>query len=129
MRPFLYVAGLFRSGTTLVQELLTQKGKSFIFHEPRFGDGWWQFEEHDRRFLRECWGLSLPKFTNIGDTWSYFQNDLGLQALFLSHPPRLRREAALSGQLKLCHIGLPSCIPRRKSKDQEPRLSVSGSWP
>jgi len=74
MKPFLYIAGLFRSGTTLVQELLTEKDVSFIFHEPRFGDGWWQFQEHDRNYLRTHWNLELPAYLpNVGETWDWFQ--------------------------------------------------------
>lgn len=78
MKPFIHIAGLFRSGTTLVQELLTEQDKSFIFHEPRFGDGIWQFEEHDRRYLRK-WGWDPPKFSTIGDTWKWFMEDKGIQ--------------------------------------------------
>jgi len=77
MKDFIYVAGLFRSGTTLVQEMLTEKGKSFIFHEPRFGDGWWQFEGLDRSYLR-TWDVELPKFESIGNLFQWFEGQ-GIQ--------------------------------------------------
>jgi hypothetical protein len=58
--------------------MLTEKDKGFIFHEPRFGDGWWQFEHLDRSYLR-TWGWDPPKFANIGNTWAWFMDEKGLQ--------------------------------------------------
>ena len=78
MKPFIVISGLFRSGTTLLQEMLTEKDTSFIFHEPRFGDGWWQFEHIDRLYLRK-WGWDPPKFDTIADTWKWFMETKRLQ--------------------------------------------------
>jgi hypothetical protein len=45
-KPFVYVSGLMRTGTTLMQEQLTSLPYSFIFHEPRLGEG--KFDIKDR---------------------------------------------------------------------------------
>lgn len=37
--PFIYIASLMRTGSTVLQELLTSLPHSFIFHEPRLGEG------------------------------------------------------------------------------------------
>lgn len=36
MKPFIYIAAFVRSGSTLLEEMLTQLPYSYIFHEPRF---------------------------------------------------------------------------------------------
>ncbi|MCK4776981.1 MAG: sulfotransferase domain-containing protein [Actinomycetia bacterium] len=80
MKPFIIIVGLFRSGTTLAQELLTQKDVSFIFHEPRFFEMGWQFQNYDKKYLAEKWGLTFPnKFLSTAEVWKYFMEDLGLQ--------------------------------------------------
>lgn len=35
--PFIYISSLLRTGSTLLQEMLTKIPYSFIFHEPQFG--------------------------------------------------------------------------------------------
>jgi len=79
MKPFILIAGLFRSGTTLAQELLTEQGISYIFHEPRFFDMPWQFQVYDRKYLAEKWGLHLPQFENTAALWEYMMETLNLQ--------------------------------------------------
>jgi len=37
-KPFIYIAGLMRTGSTVLQESLTCLPYSFIFHEPRLGE-------------------------------------------------------------------------------------------
>lgn len=36
MKPFIYIAAFVRSGSTLLQEMLTYLPYSYIFHEPSF---------------------------------------------------------------------------------------------
>jgi len=36
VKPFIYIAAFVRSGSTLLEEMLTQLPYSYIFHEPRF---------------------------------------------------------------------------------------------
>jgi hypothetical protein len=79
MKPFILIVGLFRSGTTLAQELLIEKNKSFIFHEPRFFDMAWQFQEHDRNYLAKEWNMILPQFGSTAEVWEFFMEELGLQ--------------------------------------------------
>ena len=56
-RPFIYIAGLQRTCSTLLQELLTEKGKCFFFHEPWFGTGLFENHKTSIKMLDE-WGLS-----------------------------------------------------------------------
>lgn len=79
MKPFILIVGLFRSGTTLAQELLTQNNVSFIFHEPRFFDMAWQFQNHDRNYLSKEWDMVLPQFSSTAEVWEFFMEELGLQ--------------------------------------------------
>ena len=53
MYPFIYIASVMRTGSTMLQEALTQKGKSFIFHEPKF---------HTGKFQNK--GIDAPRFVN-----------------------------------------------------------------
>ena len=55
-KPFIYIAGLQRTGSTLIQELLTEKGKCFFFHEPWFGSGLFENYKTSVEILNE-WGL------------------------------------------------------------------------
>ena len=63
----------------MAQELLTEQNKSFIFHEPRFFDMGWQFQEHDRNYLSKEWATILPKFHSTAEVWEFFMEEMGLQ--------------------------------------------------
>ena len=62
-KPFIYIAGLMRTGSTLIQELLTEKGKCFFFHEPWFGTGLFENYETSVKMLNE-WGLNGERLLN-----------------------------------------------------------------
>lgn len=38
-KPFIFIAGVMRTGTTLLQEMFTRLPESYMFHEPWFGQG------------------------------------------------------------------------------------------
>jgi len=60
-RPFIYIAGLRRSGSTVLSETLTRLPHSFIFREPRVAEN--RFSVHDsdvELFLR--YGIDLIAF-------------------------------------------------------------------
>lgn len=62
-KPFIYIAGLQRTGSTLIQELLTEKGKCFFFHEPWFGSGLFENHKTSIEMLNE-WGLNGEAILN-----------------------------------------------------------------
>lgn len=48
--PFVYIASLMRTGSTVIQEALTELPHSFIFHEPHLGRNRFDIKE---RFLKD----------------------------------------------------------------------------
>jgi hypothetical protein len=44
MKPFVYIASLMRTGSTVLQEILTKLPYSYIFHEPRLGENRFNIE-------------------------------------------------------------------------------------
>jgi len=46
-KPFIYIAALPRSGSTVLSEFLTQLPQAFIFHEPRFASGEAAFKNYE----------------------------------------------------------------------------------
>lgn len=55
--PFVYIAGIMRTGTTLLQEMLTAMPVSYIFHEPWFGSGLF---EGQKRALQTMQDYNIP---------------------------------------------------------------------
>ncbi len=45
--PFIYIAGMRRTGTTLLSELLTSSPYSFIFREPHIGKNTFRVKPDD----------------------------------------------------------------------------------
>ncbi len=56
MRPFVYIAALRRSGSTILSELLTDPPKSFIFREPGIARGRYELHPDDIETLRPLGG-------------------------------------------------------------------------
>lgn len=63
--PFIYIAGLMRTGSTLIQELLTEKRKCFFFHEPWFGSGLFEHMDLAHKILSE-WEYNADVIVNNG---------------------------------------------------------------
>lgn len=55
-RPFVYIAGLIRTGSTVLSEALSEEGRAMIVREPRLGTNRIVFRDADRRQL-EAYGL------------------------------------------------------------------------
>lgn len=49
--PFIYIASLPRTGSTLLSEILTQLPYSFILHEPHLGKNYFAFQANDQAKL------------------------------------------------------------------------------
>lgn len=60
-RPVVFVFGLMRTGTTLMQELLTYPKCSFIFHEPWFHRDRFQGEALSKKILEDQFDVLLQK--------------------------------------------------------------------
>lgn len=50
-RPFIYIAALPRTGSTLLSELFTDLPYSFIFHEPHLGKNYFAAQKLDKSLL------------------------------------------------------------------------------
>jgi hypothetical protein len=59
-RPFVYIAALIRSGSTLLSELLTQLPYSYVFHEPHLGRNLLTWDAVDLARWREK-GVNLDR--------------------------------------------------------------------
>ena len=58
-RPFIYIAALRRSGSTLLSELLTDFPRAFIFREPGFARGRYELKQDDAERFATL-GIDLP---------------------------------------------------------------------
>lgn len=58
-RPFIYIAALRRSGSTLLAEMLTDPPRSFILREPRLARGEFSLKPDDTQRLAP-FGIDLP---------------------------------------------------------------------
>jgi len=59
--PFIYIASLPRTGSTLLSETLTQLPDSFIFHEPHIGKNYFALQANDVKRLQE-YGYDMDTF-------------------------------------------------------------------
>lgn len=58
--PFIYIAALMRTGSTLISEMLTRVPQSFIFREPHIGKNDFQPKPGDVEMLQAC-GINLAR--------------------------------------------------------------------
>lgn len=61
--PFIYICSVLRTGSTLVQELLTHAPESLIFHEPRFAVKAFQNQEVSGEMLVKEYGFTKPEMS------------------------------------------------------------------
>jgi hypothetical protein len=75
-RPFIYIAALMRTGSTVLSEALTQLPYAFVFREPHLGKNDFRLKQDDiARFGQKGQKLTaftrlrlpLPTFRGIGD--------------------------------------------------------------
>ncbi len=67
-RPFVYIAALRRSGSTVLSELLTRLPTSFIFREPELASGRFARKPDDTEALRAL-GIDLAAFESRWRGW------------------------------------------------------------
>lgn len=67
-RPFIYIAALPRSGSTLLGEMLTDFPRSFILREPRAGEGHFDVKPAEIELLRSV-GVDLDDFRRRHTAW------------------------------------------------------------
>jgi len=58
-KPFVYIASLMRTGSTLLQEALTELPHSFIFHEPEFCRNKFNMKKRFIKELNELIGIDI----------------------------------------------------------------------
>lgn len=68
-RPFLSIAAIRRSGSTILSEMLTDPPRAFIFREPRMARGVFDIKPGDAELMAEH-GIDLPGFVR---RWSGFR--------------------------------------------------------
>lgn len=66
--PFVYIAALRRSGSTILSELLTDPPRSFIFREPNLARGRFDLKPDDAELFRGM-GLDLEAFSRKWCGW------------------------------------------------------------
>lgn len=59
--PFIYIAAIRRSGSTILSEMLTDPPRSFIFREPRLGRGVFDVKPGDAELMADL-GIDLHTF-------------------------------------------------------------------
>jgi hypothetical protein len=69
--PFIYIASLPRTGSTLIGELLTQPPYAFIFQEPHLGKNYFALQENDVVRLKK-YDVDLPQFVKYRLLWAFF---------------------------------------------------------
>lgn len=70
-RPFIYIASLPRTGSTLLSEILTQLPHSFIFHEPHLGKNYFAFQHNDQAKLKP-YDVDLARFRKLRLPLAFF---------------------------------------------------------
>ncbi|MFH1482489.1 MAG: sulfotransferase domain-containing protein [Patescibacteria group bacterium] len=70
--PFIYISSLLRTGSTLLQEMLTKCPYSFIFHEPQFGLNKYKNPEVNNQGLKS-YKINLSKLIKNCNLKSLFE--------------------------------------------------------
>jgi hypothetical protein len=74
-RPFIYISGMMRTGSTLVAEILTELPYSFIFREPGFARNAFKPRAGDSEILREV-GVELHRVKTWVNLLAFLQRRL-----------------------------------------------------
>lgn len=109
---FIYIAGLRRTGTTMLSEALTQLPYSFVFREPGLGKGCFNVKPSDARLFLER-GVDLQGFVRRQNRSivNVFRQRFELQAGFMVKAfkeelvPQLRLIAYQLGVKEIYHAG------------------------
>lgn len=113
--PFIYIASLPRTGSTLLSELLTDMPRSFIFREPHIGKNDFQPKPGDMQFLLDNYHVDLLRmlrwrlwyaFMWRRLRWLHIPQDYMVRFLKYTLLPMLQREGNLQiGVKEISHLG------------------------
>lgn len=73
--PFIYIASLMRTGSTLISEALTELPHAFIFREPHIGKNTFRYKPDDVERFRQ-YGFDLEAFLKYRLVFAFFQRRL-----------------------------------------------------
>ena len=74
--PFIYICSLMRTGSTFLQEALTDPPHSLILSEPRFNGSVFRFNKEMKQQIRAA-GLVVPKNNNERAALEELNNSVG----------------------------------------------------
>ncbi|OHB35309.1 MAG: hypothetical protein A3G70_02015 [Planctomycetes bacterium RIFCSPLOWO2_12_FULL_39_13] len=101
MKPFIYIASLRRTGSTVLSEALTLLPYSFIFLEPKFGEEKFSIKKRDAEmFLKH--GIDLEAFKN---NWSGNKQKYIIEAFKRELMPHLASYVSQVGVKEIHHDG------------------------
>jgi hypothetical protein len=101
-RPFVYIASLRRTGSTVLGEALTELPYSFIFREPRLDMNWFAVKPRDAARLMEV-GVDLTAFARRHRVAASISRRLGIREAYMVGAfkkdllPQLRRHVQQVG--------------------------------
>lgn len=81
-RPFVFIASLRRTGSTVLSEALTELPYSFIFREPRLDMNWFNLKPSDAAQLKEL-GIDLVAFARKHRLAAFFSRRLGVGETYM----------------------------------------------
>lgn len=103
MRPFVYIASLRRTGSTVLSEALTRLPEAFVFREPGLGRNVAGFFERDVEALA-AFGVYLDRFERRHRLGGAIRRKLGLDRGFMIR--RFAREVARPLLARLEQVGV-----------------------
>ena len=98
-RPFLSIAAIRRSGSTILSEMLTDPPRSFIFREPRMARGVFDIKPGDAELMAEH-GIDLAGFVR---RWSGFRKRWMVHGFQRELLPALRERFDQIGVKEISH--------------------------
>ena len=81
-RPFVFIASLRRTGSTVLSEALTELPYSFIFREPRLDMNWFNLKASDDAQLKEL-GIDLVAFARRHRLAAFLSRRLGVGEAYM----------------------------------------------
>lgn len=103
--PFIYIASLPRTGSTLVSEILTRLPYSFILHEPHLGKNYFAFQDNDQAKLRP-YNVDLAQFSKYRLPVAFLFRRLRVLGYRPDYMVRAFKEKLLSQLTKIIQIGV-----------------------
>lgn len=112
-RPFIYIAALPRTGSTLLSELFTDLPYSFIFHEPHLGKNYFAAQKLDKSLLAK-YNIDINGFLKLRLPlafclrrlrWAGYRQDYMMRAFKHKLLPQLQANIQQIGVKEIKHMG------------------------